>query len=175
MKKIEFDYKFLIFLYAYLRQINLSLDRSRWEGLSGLRLYYENQIQPSRLMKYFTDRVGPVEEVKFPLYFFEDISFFKKRWSALLSYFIYQKHFLTYEKIIYCFELLRDFEKVLISKFNDYTLEVEKLRVDITSFNNNTIESNILERDVSKAMSVEHYLQHKEMTPITKFMNDIDL
>ena len=41
-----FNYKFIVFLYAYLRQIDLSLARSRDEPLLNLKIYYENQISP---------------------------------------------------------------------------------------------------------------------------------
>ena len=47
-----FNYKFIVFLYAYLRQIDLSLARSRNEPLLNLKTYYENQISPELVVDF---------------------------------------------------------------------------------------------------------------------------
>ncbi|MEJ5092118.1 hypothetical protein, partial [Sphingobacterium faecium] len=52
MKKIRIKYPLAVFLFAYLNQIDLSLDRSRWGPIENLRNYYRTQISPERVANY---------------------------------------------------------------------------------------------------------------------------
>lgn len=175
MRKIEFNYKFLLFLYAYLRQIDLSLDRSRWEGLYGLRIFYKDQIKPERIADYLVSQSGIELPAEFPVYFPKEIGLKRQRILALYFHHCRQRYFLKDVEIIYCYELLLRLKDLLSSDLQEYTLDVEKLRVDVSTFSSSVIESKLLNKDIQHAMSVEHYLQHKEMNSITKFMDGIDL
>ena len=48
VKKISFEYQFIVFLSAYLRQIDLSLDRSRWTSWGGIARVLQKSIEPQK-------------------------------------------------------------------------------------------------------------------------------
>ncbi|UZT99174.1 hypothetical protein ODZ84_06275 [Chryseobacterium fluminis] len=52
MKKVQINYSQLLFLYAYLRLINLSLDRNRWTTWDELQDYFNNITAPSKVAQY---------------------------------------------------------------------------------------------------------------------------
>ncbi|KFF08295.1 hypothetical protein IX38_05870 [Chryseobacterium luteum] len=52
MKKVQINYSQLLFLYAYLRLINLSLDRNRWTTWDELQSYFKNIMAPSKVAQY---------------------------------------------------------------------------------------------------------------------------
>ncbi|KKX46935.1 hypothetical protein L950_0229180 [Sphingobacterium sp. IITKGP-BTPF85] len=47
---MKIDYAFVVFLYAYINQIDLSLDRSRWESIDNLRNFYKIKFHPKILL-----------------------------------------------------------------------------------------------------------------------------
>jgi hypothetical protein len=65
----------IVFLYAYLRQADLSLDRSRWVSLSKLRDYYKTQINPEIVADYMLQHFKLNPDKLQYLYFIEDIRF----------------------------------------------------------------------------------------------------
>ncbi|MGA6119380.1 hypothetical protein [Sphingobacterium anhuiense] len=61
---MKIDYAFVVFLYAYINQIDLSLDRSRWESIGNLRNFYKNQITSKNIVAYLMNRFNlEVEKV----------------------------------------------------------------------------------------------------------------
>lgn len=174
-KKVEFNYKFLVFLYAYLRQANLSLDRSRWEGLNDLRVYYASQIAPAQVMSYFEKVCGKISKATFPIFISPSVNFIKQRFIATWGYYYSRKHYLNSKEVVYCYELLRELKYLLDSDIHKYELETEKLRIDIAKFASNVLVGKLLSKDIRLGNSVEHYLQNVEVISIQEFLKDVDL
>ncbi|PSK86882.1 hypothetical protein [Taibaiella chishuiensis] len=175
MKKVQFKYDFLLFLYAYLRQMDLSLDRSRWEGLSDLRVYYKTQLSPQTVTESLIRQSGIRLSENLSSYFPKPMDIKKRRILGVYNHYLSRKHFLKEDEITYCCELLNQFSELLLSNVDQYDTRVEKLRNEISSFNYNLIESKLLGKDVALATSVEHYLQNVKVIPITEFLKGIDL
>ena len=53
MKQNNLKYKTICFLYAYLRSIDLSLDRSRWGDLEDFKSYFKSKISYINIEEYF--------------------------------------------------------------------------------------------------------------------------
>ena len=64
MTVIKLKYNFLVFLYAYLRQIDSSLDRSRWGSIEELREYYNIQIAPEHIVNYLMQKYDINDELE---------------------------------------------------------------------------------------------------------------
>ncbi|MGJ1404201.1 hypothetical protein [Sphingobacterium siyangense] len=78
-------WSFAVFLYAYLNQIDLSLDRSRWEPLDNLRDFYRSQISPKKVANYLIDKFGlNIEKLNY-LIFIDEESLWEKIKDSLLS------------------------------------------------------------------------------------------
>jgi len=70
---MKIKYSFAVFLYAYLNQIDLSLDRSRWEPLDNLRDFYRSQISPKTVANYLIDKLGlNVEKLNYLIFIEEE-------------------------------------------------------------------------------------------------------
>jgi len=52
MEEIKVKYNEILFIYAYLRQIDLSLDRVRWTSWNELQYYFKDQLQPLQIIGY---------------------------------------------------------------------------------------------------------------------------
>ena len=52
MMKIYFDHIFLLGLYAYLRQIELSIDRVLHDSWEKLKPYFDERISPEKVIAY---------------------------------------------------------------------------------------------------------------------------
>ena len=72
---MKIDYAFVVFLYAYINQIDLSLDRSRWESIDNLRNFYKNQISPKNIVSYLMNRLNLEVEKLDNLVFLKEESF----------------------------------------------------------------------------------------------------
>ncbi len=167
----------LVFLYAYLRQIDLSLDRSRWTSWGELKDYYSNvKISPMRVSSYLLKYSNPnFNSVEFPCSIKEN-NFFKKFRFFLFK--IFKKvPSLTALEVLCCCTLLSSFDKYLGMDFPTYNLEIEKLRMDIAKFNRTVLGSRLLRKDWEKAMSIEHYLQNPilKTTAMEEFSGGIHL
>ncbi|WP_343566573.1 hypothetical protein [Sphingobacterium sp.] len=83
---MKIKYSFAVFLYAYLNQIDLSLDRSMWEPLDNLRDFYRSQISPKKVANYLIDKLGlNVEKLNY-LIFIDEESLWEKIKDSLLSF-----------------------------------------------------------------------------------------
>lgn len=51
-QRIWVKYEILTFLFAYLRHLDLSLDRAR-DGLTGLKVYFTAHLPPNEVMAWF--------------------------------------------------------------------------------------------------------------------------
>lgn len=84
---MKIDYAFVVFLYAYINQIDLSLDRSRWESIDNLRNFYKNQISPKNIVAYLMNRLNLEVEKVDNLIFLKEESFWMRIKDSLLSSF----------------------------------------------------------------------------------------
>ncbi len=165
MKKNEINYSQLQFLYAYLRQIDLSLDRSRWGNWYDLQNYFKNRIQPNKVIEYIKYSFQlPDIDIKQFVFALERRTILEK-----IKYTIIKSSCLKQNEILYCCKLLLAFEKELKSDLEKYNLEIEKLRIDIAKYYTEILEIMISNKDLYKLMRIEHYLQSDKIK-VTKLL-----
>jgi hypothetical protein len=176
MKRIKFNYEYLVFLYAYLRQIDLSLDRVRWGNWSELKEYYKGRIPPLKVAQSlemkFTFRPG--ENLIDSTAIEPDV--FERCYSFLLN--MVCTYYLSEDQAQYCYQLLSRFDSFLNLDVDKYNLEMERLREDIAKFNYiNVVRHQIKSKDADRAMHVECFLQSENLkvNSIYEFVKGIKL
>lgn len=157
MKKKQITYNQLLFLYAYLRQIDLSLDRSRWTSWNELQNFFKDRIQPTQVIEYLKNNFD-LNETEFSTF----ISIKQKTIFDKLKFSIIKKILFEEGEILYCCKLLLDFERYLNSNINSYNLEIEKLRIDIAQYYTKILSYMISKKDLDKLMKIEHYEQNRK-------------
>ncbi|ACU57749.1 hypothetical protein [Chitinophaga pinensis] len=160
MNKITINYGLLLFLYAYLRQLDLSLDRSRWTPWQELKDYYRQQIAPGRvaalllatakLTPEYVTGITPIEWTN---------------WRMFIRFIGWKGSALTKDQVLYCYQVLKTFEKYLQQDFHEYN-EQEQLRVQVCKISYQVIEYKLSLADVGKASRIEHYLQNENIVTI---------
>jgi len=163
MKKDRIKYSFLVFLYAYFRQIDLSLDRSRWSPLSDLRTYYNVHLERYEVAENLSCCFSENKKGNFNTKKSKSIISILK--SKLLFIFT-GKSLLTIDESCYCRELLLDLDNILKHGDTDDKIAVENLRVKISEFNYEIIEPRLKARDRKKAERVEHFMQNEMVETI---------
>lgn len=175
-KRKYFNYNFIIFLYAYLRQIDLSLARSRDEPLIGLKIFYKNQINPELVINFLVSN-SLVEKSLNSNFVISKKSFSKiNRFKFLIYKLIKRNNFLNYTEIIESINELLLFNDVLKSNKDIDGLAIEKLRINIANLST-IIDYRLFKVDSNKAMYVEHYKQSDNIitNPIANFIIDFEL
>lgn len=171
MKEFKIKYNQLLFLYAYLRQIDLSLDRSRWNSWNEFQNYFESRLQPFSVIEYLK------MSFQLPETDFDQFVFFleKKTFSEKLKSNFAKSLFLKQNEILYCCKLLSLFNKYLKSDVEEYNLEIEKLRIDIAEYYSKLLELMISKKDLKKLMKIEHYKQSDtiEVVSLKEFLPDV--
>lgn len=163
MRPIIVKYKFLVFLYVYLRQIDLSLDRSRWDNWSNLKEYYKTQI----CVPAVVDQLLKNSELKLeiaPIIFFVEEPSLSKRLKETFFRLVLKKHYISDMEVLYCCQLLDQFNALLDSDYSSYPLEAEKLRTDISKFYSFILEPKMSKQDLDNAMRIEHFMQNENLT-----------
>ena len=159
MTRVRVKYEVLLFLYAYLRKIDLSLDRSRWTSWRKLQEYYEGYVDPMIIVDYL--------KVKFDLpdTEFQNLPFFPKKSSSVkkLSSAFTKRYYLNQDEILYCCYLIVAFNDALLSDAEAYSEEFEKLRVDIANFYTTVLESLLFNKDLNILMRIEHFNQSENL------------
>lgn len=158
MSKIKIEYRQLLFLYAYLRLIDLSLDRSRWTSWNEFQDYFRSKLQPVQVIEYLK-RNFQLPNTDFEAFIFspEKKSTIKKMKSV-----IGKSQFLSQDEIFYCCKLLWVFDKELKSDIKEYNLDIEKVRIDISKFYSEVLGLLISHKDLNRLMKVEHYEQNNK-------------
>ena len=176
MKRVKLNYKLVVFLYAYLRQIDLSIDRARWGYWDDFRDYYTTQVRPNKIAALLSKQFNLAiteSRIRFSI---DDTSASEK----LLGY-IYQLTtrtcYLKEAEIVYCCQLLNRFDKFLLADFSTYDFQNETLRIDTIRFNYSLIECKLWTKDFFRATQVEHFQQHdnKSVISIGDFLRDLSL
>ncbi|WP_336690905.1 MULTISPECIES: hypothetical protein [unclassified Chryseobacterium] len=162
MKSIKIKYNQLLFLYAYLRLINLSLDRSRWTSWDELQGYFKNIITPSIVIKYL------MNSFNLPQTDLNNFAFIPKEKSLInrLRPILFKTFSLKQDEILYCCKLLSDFDHVLNSNTESYHLEIEKIRINIATYNMTILGRMILWKDLDDLMRIEHFWQNDKIETI---------
>ncbi|AZA52983.1 hypothetical protein [Chryseobacterium sp. G0201] len=143
MKYYLLNNKQIIFFYAFSRQIDLSLDRTRWTSFKNLQYYYSDKVSPEHIIKYLNN-----------------ISYEEKSITRINKFKFLFKKGLREEEFEYFKNLLLLFDKFLKSNEINYTIQMEKLRIDIAVFYNNVLGSKISRKDLKRTMKIEHYYQN---------------
>ncbi|WP_090023727.1 hypothetical protein [Chryseobacterium oleae] len=158
MKKIQINYSQLMFLYAYLRLINLSLDRNKWTTWDELQDYFKNIIVPSKVTQYL------INSFHLPKTDFENFNFIPEEKSLLnkLRPIVFKTFPLKQDEILYCCKLLFEFDQALHSDLKKYHVGIEKIRVDIAKYNMNILGKMILWKDLDRLMKIEHFWQSEK-------------
>lgn len=152
-------YKQLLFLYAYFRYADLSLDRSRWFNWNEFQKFSGKKISPSEVLFYLKE--------KFNISNFENEFLIANKKVGLISRiksFVTKDIFLTEESMRYYCELLYLFKQELEKNDNVYDQEIEKLRIDIALFYMNELKPWISKRDLDKLMKIEHFQESNSST-----------
>lgn len=170
MSNIKIEYHQLLFLYAYSRQIDLSLDRSRWTSWDKFQDYYSCRLQPDKVIEYLQ------RSFQLPNIDFEQFIFFPKKKTIIdkLEFRIRKNQFLSQGEVLYCCKLLWAFDKELKSDNKGYNLDIEKLRIDVSTFYSQILELLISHNDLNRLMKVEHYEQNDkiEVIEMSEFIPD---
>ncbi|WP_343318227.1 hypothetical protein [Sphingobacterium multivorum] len=163
MMKIK--YSFVVFLYAYLNQIDLSLDRSRWESIDKLRDFYSTQISPKKVANYLIDKLGlNVEKLNY-LFFINEESMWDKIKDSLLSS-LKRDVILEDDKVYFLCQKLLLLDNFLENGEQVHRLEIEKLRIEFSKLNYGTIKFKLAKKDRLKANNIEHFLQNEILRTI---------
>ncbi|WP_326981922.1 hypothetical protein VUJ46_17045 [Chryseobacterium sp. MYb264] len=157
MKNIKIKYNQLLFLYAYLRLIDLSLDRSKWTNWKEFQDYFKNIPAPSSVAQYV------LNSFKLPEIDFNNFSFFpeEKLWTNRLRAIFSKTLYYREDDILYCYKLLYDFNSLLNSDNENYHLGIEKLRLNIARYYSRVLGRMILWKDLDRLMSIEHFFQNE--------------
>jgi hypothetical protein len=165
MNEIKMKYQLIVFLYAYLNQIDLSLDRSRWVPLNELREFYKTQIAPEKVVNYLIQKFDLKADRLQYLYFVEGIHLLAKVKGMFLRYFK-NESFLTKEEMYYCCQKLLILDQYLKSDLEIHKLEIEKLRIELTKLTYGIIKFKLSIKDRNKVMKIEHFLQNENLSVI---------
>lgn len=171
MKNIKIKYTQLLFLYAYLRLIDLSLDRSRWTSWNELQDYFKTSITPPSLVIQYLSKSFDLSNIDLGK------SVFSIKEKSIMNRFkpiLFKSLSLKQDEILYGYKILNDFAEVLNSDNKNYNAEIDKLRIDIATYYSDFLGKMILWKDLDELMKVEHYLQndHTETSKLKKFVPD---
>lgn len=154
---MKIKYNQLLFLYAYLRLIDLSLDRSKWTSWKEFQDYFKNIPNPSSVAKYVLHSFQ-LSEIDFNSFRFSPE---EKLWTNRLKAIFFKTLYFEKDNILYCCKLLFDFDKLLISSNETYNLEIEKLRLNIAKYYSRVLGRMILWKDLDSLMTIEHFFQNE--------------
>lgn len=148
-----------MFLYAYLRLVDLSLDRSRWTTWDELQDYFKNIIAPSQIAQYL------INIFNLPQTDFKNFNFIPQNKSLLnrLRPIVFNTVPLKQNEVLYCCKLLFQFDEALHSDVKKYHLGIERIRIDIAEYYSNVLGRMILWNDLEKLMKIEHFWQNEKI------------
>lgn len=171
--KIKTKYQEMIFLFVYMRHLEMSLDRTRWDGFGELRKYYQTVLAPSEVLKWpllqsvNCDQLDKDIGTLIP----KEYSRWQKFTAKLLPTF--DQYFIDKDDLLSCLIILKEFDSHLQGSDLDYTANHESLRQCIVSLAYGRLKYNMKSNDLDRAFSIEHYLQaeHLEHTSLRDYWN----
>jgi hypothetical protein len=159
MKYSKLSQKQTLFLYAFLRQVDRSLDKSRWTSIAELKAYYKNRIIPEQVINYLETHFNSVNKDS-------DLTVASSQDLSLKDKFrlFFQRNYLTADELTHLFDLLASFDEYLKSD-SSYTPKTEILRIEIASFYSKVLARGISGRNLKKLRFTEHYEQNRRVKP----------
>lgn len=155
MKKVELHYAQVLFLFAYYRQIDLSLDRCRWESLEVLDDYFNSLLSFEKVKEYLRTTFSISEnELLFEVFIIQ------KRNRVNLFQCFKKKFVFDRNDIIFCFQLLTKLKLQLDSQDKEYSLKMEAIRLEVAILCSN-LKDVILERDRQKVLRVDFFSSNR--------------
>ncbi len=165
MKKMKINYHDLVFICAYIKQLelslsNLSLDENKWNLWLEARNFLSSRLEPSRLINYFSQKYEvPDTEVDWTKYELPN----KRK-------FLFKKLFTSYLydiELLYFYKLLKTFNEYLSFEIEDfYNLRINKLSLDAVLFYIYLCDTKISRRDAKKIKKVEYFNSPKNIKTI---------
>ncbi len=176
MSKTKIEYQLVFFLYAYLTQMDLSLDRSSSTSLHELAAYYKIQIAPGRAANYLLRKFDLDVNRTQDVYYVAPVALSLKIRSWLELHFK-RECILSKTELYYCCQKLLILDQYLNSSREVHKLEIEKLRVELSKFTFGVLQSKLFKKDRIKAQRVEHFLQNEnlDVIRIEEFNMGLDL
>ncbi|RYU72608.1 hypothetical protein [Hymenobacter persicinus] len=165
MERIKIEHDFLVFLFAYLRHLDLSLDRSRWNGWADYLVYTRGRIQSATISSYLKGKIGPVS-VTNTANILPNYSYRESRLRYLWRICTWQNDYLTLYATSYACQLLDRHNAYLRADITEFTPELEMLRRDIADFYTRASEVMLSRSELRKIMRVEHFWQNPILTTI---------
>ncbi len=159
MKNIQLNYSQLLFLYAYLRLVDLSLDRNKWTTWDELQDYFKNIISPSQIAQYL------INTFNLPKTDFKNFHFIPQNKSLFnrLRPIVFKTFPLKQDEVLYCCKLLFQFDEALHSDIQKYHLGIERIRIDIAEYYSYVLGRMILWNDLERLMKIEHFWQSEKI------------
>jgi hypothetical protein len=159
MNHSKLTQKQTLFLYAFLRQADRSLDKSRWTSIAELKTFYQNNIKPEQIINYLETHFNRVKKDSNPIVAsYQDMSL-KNKFRLF-----FQRNYLTADEHTHLFDLLVSFDQYLKSD-SSYTTKTELLRIEIASFYSKVLARGISGRNLKKMRFTEHYEQNRRVKP----------
>lgn len=153
MKNVKIKYNQLKFLYAYLRLIDLSLDRSRWGEWNNFLLYFKNILSPTIVIKYLKENFDLTEQDVYQVTVLSE----QKTVIDKLKAFAFNASSIRRDDVLYCCKILLDFDKILKSDHEDYNFHIEQLRENIAKYYTEVLGRFIASKDLKILMRIEHF------------------
>lgn len=155
-------YDFLVYLSGYLNQMDLSLDRSRWEVFSKLRGYYHTKESPKMVAEKLVGTFDVCCGSALKSYAFIEYNRFEKI-TLFFRKIIRLKIVLSESELCFLYHRLMLFEEMLSKKDGIEKEKVEKLRYEIAVFNTSILFPRLMKKDKKKILKVEHFLQSQNL------------
>ncbi|WP_300687366.1 hypothetical protein [Chryseobacterium sp.] len=165
MKKIKLEYNLCVFLFAYLNQADLSLHRAGWTGIRKLKNFYSNQVNPGEVVRFLI-LSADINVNKLEYYYGIKEYSKKKIILSRINFLLRFPPVFLQDEIYYICQKLMDLEKMLEKDVDVHQLEMEKLRIEISKFSLGILRYKISYKDYSKALKIEHYMQHDGLKEI---------
>lgn len=169
--KIYFNRKFILGLFAYIRQSNLSIDRALMDSTDNMLEYYKTKIYPDKLLKYFENKcndklffskISNSKNIE-PIFINNIISLIRKK-SFLINKLnkiisiLRKKPYLTDNEIKYIYSIIKSFDNII--KYNNITNEeLMYLRLNMV-YCCDILSLNLSRKEIKTAKKIEHFNQN---------------
>lgn len=155
MVKVKFNKIFILGLYAYLRQVELSLDRVLFDSWGKLILYFEDKIKPQEVINY----LEKITENKVKIIIFSKKIVFHN--NIFDSLFFFGKYcYLSESDIFNIRSLLKTFSILIQDMTPPDKDKLIELRMQLNSLCHE-LEGKLPKKNIQKAQYVEHFNQNK--------------
>jgi len=166
MKKIKLEYNLCVFLFAYLRQADLSLHRAGWTSVRELKDFYSNQVNPRKVVKLLISNTD-ININKLGYYYgIKEYSLNKRKILSIIHFLFKLPPIFLKDEIYYICQKLMEFAEMLEKDTEVHPLEMQKLRLEISKFSLGILMYKISYKDYNKALKIEHYMQHDGLKEI---------